>query len=99
MVWESPARISPNSRRARGSRLLDGSSSTSTSGSMLNTAAVATRFLCPKERWCGARPLHPHGSKRALHPLSHLVPGEPQVRRPEGDVLFHGGHEQHVFRV
>jgi len=46
---------------------------------MLNTAAVATLFLCPKERWCGARPLHPHGGERALHPLSHLVPGEPQV--------------------
>ena len=54
-VTSSRSRISASSRRDAGSRLLDGSSSTSTSGSMASTVATATRRRWPKLRWCGGR--------------------------------------------
>ena len=46
---------SSSSRRERGSRLADGSSSTSSVGSMASTVAIATRRRWPSESWCGAR--------------------------------------------
>ena len=93
---------SSSSRRARGSRLADGSSSTSRRGRIASTVAIATRRRWPSESWCGARSatsLHPHGGQRLATRSRDLVARAAEVERAEGDVLAHGRHEELVVGV
>ena len=97
-----PSRISASSRRATGSRLDDGSSSTRISGRMASTVATATRRRCRSgevERRAVAVRDHADGGQRVVDPGAQLAPRHPEVRRAERDVLGDRGHEQLVVGV
>ena len=101
-VWVSPSSSPISSRRPRGSRPADGSSNTSTSGSIESTVASATRLRWPRLRRCGHPPLeagHPDRGQRALDAVVDLVLGHAHVQRPERDVLEHGRAEQLVVGI
>ena len=86
IVWSASPSISSSSRRARGSRLADGSSSTSSSGRIASTVASATRRRCPSDSWCGARSArsrHPHGRERLVHPRVASRRVEPRFSGPK----------------
>ena len=102
IVRSTASSVSISSRRVRGSRFADGSSSTSRLGCIARTVAIATRRLWPRLSWCGAR--EPCSSMRTacsarLHAVLDLFAREPEVERAEGDVLAHGRHEQLVVGV
>ena len=88
MVMGSSSSRWISERRARGSRPAVGSSSTSTSGCMESTVAMAMRFFSPTLRWCETRPrviAHVHRRQGLVHALAAprraAGPGR-AVRRP-----------------
>ena len=89
-------------RFARGSRLLVGSSRTSTSGRIESTVASAMRFFCPKDR-CVPGLLadvgEPDGMECFVHARVDLVARQAHVERAERDVVIDGGHEELVVGV
>ena len=91
-----------SSRRPRGSRPADGSSNTSTPGSIDRTVASATRFRWPRLSRCGHPPLeagHADGCQRPLDAPVDLGLVDAHVERPERDVLEHRRAEQLVVGV
>ena len=102
IVRSTRSSSSISSRRVRGSRLAEGSSSTSRLGRIASTVAIATRRRWPSESWCGARSassLHAHRGERLGDPLLGLLARAAEVQRPEGDVLAHGRHEELIVGV
>ena len=91
-----------SSRRVRGSRLADGSSSTSRLGRIASTVAIATRRRWPSESWCGARSASScmrTARERLGDPVLDLLARAAAVERAERDVLADGRHEQLVVGV
>ena len=91
-----------SSRRPRGSRPADGSSNTSTLGSIDSTVASATRLRWPRLSRCGIRrskPAMPDRGQGALDAAVDLGLGDAHVQRPERDVVEHGRAEQLVVGI
>ena len=102
IVRSTRSSVSISSRRVRGSRFADGSSSTSRLGRIASTVAIATRRRWPSESWCGARSAelgHAHGGERLVQRGPRPRAREAEVERPERDVLADGRHEELVVGV
>ena len=69
---------------------------------MASTVASATRRRSPKLRWCGDRSAacaHPDDVERRRHAALELGAAQPEVGRPERDVLADRRHEQLVVGI
>ena len=93
---------SSSSRRARGSRFADGSSSTSRRGRIASTVAIATRRRWPSESWCGARSvtcsIRTAASAAATRSRTSSR-GTPRLSGPKATSSRDGRHEELVVRV
>ena len=102
VVTSRPSTISASSRRATGSRFDEGSSSTRTSGRIASTVAERDAPTLA-EAEVVRRPIggvsHPDRGQRLGRPGGQLVAAQPEVGRPEGDVVADRGHEQLIVGV
>ena len=86
VVTSRPRTTSTRSRRAAGSRLAVGSSSTRTSGWVASTPARAARRRSPRLNWCGARSarsVRPTTSRAASTRASISSPARPSEEGPK----------------
>ena len=88
--------------RLSGSSALVGSSSSSTSGSVMRVAASATRFFSPPESRCGGRVRRasmPKSHERSLDAVENTRPVPAELQGAEGQLVEHRGAEQLDIRV